>query len=129
MFNRRKMLSFIGLGGLATTAVGAVSPTPTQRTIKVLDTYVAGFSYYQGGDVIARIAPGDVLLLKREPENLYDELAIEVYWNSHKLGYVPRIANVALSQLMDEGSRISACVGSHKAKSWQTLGLVVNLAV
>lgn len=48
--------------------------------------------------------PGEAIDLRREPDNGYDAGAVSV-WTADgvKLGYVPRIHNEALANLMDAG--------------------------
>jgi|SRR5690606_7867057 hypothetical protein len=128
MFNRRKMLQILGLGGTAIS----VSTTPIKlsaRELEVLDTWLAGFSYYQGSEVIDQIKVGDQLRLLREPGNNYDANAVEVYWQSYKLGYLPRINNAALSRLMDQGCEVKANVSLLEAHPWKPISLVVKLLV
>ena len=55
------------------------------------------------------VGPGQRLALRRQPENRYDALAIEVLGpEGHKLGYVPRRRNEMPARLMDAGKRLSA---------------------
>ena len=53
------------------------------------------------------LTAGDVLELRREPQNPYDKRAIEIWAlvddATLKLGYIARIENEALAALMDEG--------------------------
>ena len=57
----------------------------------------------------SRLRPGQRLALRRQPENRYDALAIEVLGpEGHKLGYVPRRRNEMPARLMDAGKRLSA---------------------
>jgi len=51
-----------------------------------------------------------ILGLVRESGDRYDAKAVRVDWNGHKLGYVPRIENHAVAQLLDRGVRLTACI-------------------
>ena len=57
------------------------------------------------------ISAGDALVLKREPGNSFDPLAIRVETaESVNIGYVPREKNGILARLMDAGKLIVAKV-------------------
>lgn len=84
-------------------ASAAPAQTP-YASIVVDDAPLAGFRYYDGKSVWERLAVGDVLALKREPDNPYDPAAIRVEWQGHKLGYVPRARNASLARSMDNGT-------------------------
>lgn len=51
---------------------------------------------------------GDELQLIRESRNPVDIMAVKVEWEGFKLGYVPRIENHAISQLLDRGETLTA---------------------
>ena len=61
--------------------------------------YVAGFTYYDGLEVIHELELGTHLFLKHEPENPYDTNAVAIYYHSPilnkdvQLGYIPRSQN------------------------------------
>ena len=71
---------------------------------------LAGFSYHQAPAVWQQMRVGDRLELEREPDNAHDAHAIRVAWRGHKLGYVPRTQNAALSWAMDRGENLGARV-------------------
>lgn len=73
---------------------------------------VAGFFYYQGSMSPHDIVDvGDFLTLKREPDNAYDNYAVQVFSESgKKLGYVPKTYSKAVSQKIIEGFKFSANV-------------------
>lgn len=110
--SRRRM--FKSLAGLVAAiplfGAGATTAKPAGRAIKILETRIAGFAHYQGDTCQSRIQQGEALKLKRQPGNTHDQKAIEVFWYGHKLGYVPRRHNAALSQLMDKHEIIRAQV-------------------
>ena len=91
--------------GLLKFVAGKINITlPFQRDILVLEIHIAGTSYREN---IARIEPsletGQLLRMVREPENEYDSLAVAVYVNDFKLGYVPMAQNEVIARLMDAG--------------------------
>lgn len=127
MLNRRTLLRLIGFGSAA-APIASVA-VQSQQQLEVLDTYVAGFHYYQSLDIVKRMIPGGPLMLQREPDNSHDENAIVVYWKTQKLGYIPRVNNLALSRLMDEGREIVAEISWISNQSWRPVGLVVSVVV
>jgi len=54
------------------------------------------------------------LRLLREPENPFDEWAIEVYRGKNKLKYIPRLDNGVISQMMDKKKTIMADIAWFK---------------
>jgi hypothetical protein len=69
---------------------------------------LAGFRYYGGADVWARLTVGDPLELRRERDNPHDANAVAVLWRGRKLGYVPRRDNAALAWGLDRGAPLRA---------------------
>ena len=73
------------------------------------------------------IQQGTVLVLKREPANPHDALAIMILTEKgHHLGYVPRAKNEALARLMDAGKLL---FGKVESKQWHGEWLKVELRV
>lgn len=99
------LFSLLGLAALATRRAHAVVP----REIRLADMHIAGTAYYDADAALGCLRPGQRLALRRQPENRYDALAIEVLGpDGHKLGYVPRRRNEMPARLMDAGKRLSA---------------------
>ena len=124
---RRSLLKALGLlstGGLA-PAHAAQARTPSQpaepRWVAALPAaYVAGLPYYDVARVFESLTDEEVLLLRREPDNVHDRRAIEILTaNGVKLGYVARRQNESVAALMDGGARLRALVqwkqGQHEA--------------
>jgi hypothetical protein len=65
-----------------------------------LNTHVAGFTYWDGLDVLGELRLGSELSLMAEPENPYDPQAVAIYYRDRKLGYVPTAKNSELAQLV-----------------------------
>ncbi len=70
------------------------------RSRNLLDCHIAGFTYYDGLEVIDQLTLGTVVVLKSEPENPHDPYAVAVYFGETKLGYVPQAKNSYISQLL-----------------------------
>lgn len=105
-----------------------MSETPAPYTVAtsvvtLMQCPVAGFQYHSGEAVWSRLRPGEELRLKREPGNRHDPRAIRIHWRDVMLGYIPREANYALSQLMDQGASVKARIESRRegAAPWDRL--------
>lgn len=85
---------------------------PFSEDIFLMHTFVAGTNHVEGIEELARnLAEGDELILRREPENPYDPLAILVLnQQEQKLGYIPKAKNEVVARLMDAGKRMYAKV-------------------
>lgn len=95
----------------------------------ILSAYVAGYLYHAGPKFESRLAPGQPLLLVREPDNPRDRLAVRLDWQGHTLGYVPRFKNADLARRLDAGERLSAFLSyiDPTAKPWQRVAFVVEV--
>jgi hypothetical protein len=91
---------------------GAVVATPllgaTRRSVLIQESPVAGFQFHRGESIWSSLNVGEKLTLVREPTNPHDEDAVAVYFQDHKLGYVPRSENRAVAQMLDRGERLEA---------------------
>lgn len=94
--------------------VGSV-PMPFGREVFLKECHVAGTMHVD--DVLFKTKSVDVgspLVLKREPLNDYDELAIRVETAAgERVGWVPKRHNDVLARLMDAGKLLVAKV-AHK---------------
>jgi hypothetical protein len=127
--NRRRALKFfIGLFAAAPIAAKA-SAAKQGRELSILQTRIAGFAHYKGHQCLPHMQVGQKIILRREPTNRHDRKAIEVYWQGNKIGYVPRISNVALSQLMDQRESITARLTEIYHRNWEPLGFEVTVRV
>jgi len=95
---------------------GDGSLMPFAREIMLIECNIAGTSHRDVKSVEPELLPGDLLPLKREPDNAHDPLAIMILNETgHHLGYVPRAKNEALARLMDAGKLLFARLES---KAW-----------
>lgn len=127
--DRRKFFRAAGALFGAMPFATRVAKASSGKQLLVLDAPVAGFSYYEGNDCLQQIAVGDPLVLRREPQNAHDHRAIEIFWSERKLGYIPRVNNRALSQLMDEGESLVGVVGGFGDTPWRPLYIRVMVVV
>ncbi len=131
MIGRRSFLRALGLGAslpIASSPKDAVQPQ--SRQIHLIDVFIAGFQYYDGmrAGVIRSLQVDNEVLLKREPENRFDENAIEVYTPAgHKLGYLPRSHNTAIAAIADQGIEIGAVLAlvDPEAPPWERVAVTV----
>ena len=98
-------------GLLALLSKGQTGISPFKQEIFLLQITVAGTSYAK--DLVKvqdRILPEQVLTMKREPANAYDQHAIALYLDDVRVGYVPANFNLVCSRLMDAGKMFFARV-------------------
>lgn len=126
-----KMAAYLPLFGFCpATRIGVQDvPRLDTRTILLLKANVAGFRYYSGEKVWARISTGDPVILRREPSNPYDNGAVAIYWHNDKLGYLPREENPVIARLIDQGAPVDAHIIRKNAAgcTWEKLEVKVEL--
>lgn len=101
------------VGGLALPAVAYA--TTGRTNVKTLQqSPLAGFQYHYGEVLWPQLV--------REPGNRFDYRAVRVDWQGHKLGYIPRLDNAAVSQLLE-----AAIVRlSESSNPWERVGVEVR---
>jgi hypothetical protein len=70
---------------------------------------VAGFTFWEGPLVFNNLQIGAELQLIYEPDNHYDSKAVVIYYEEHKLGFVPRSHNDAIAKLLEMGHNPFVC--------------------
>lgn len=127
MKRRRFILTVLGAWGLP-LAGGSAAQTQEKRVILIQESPLAGFQYYDGEAVWSRLRVGQALTLVREPVNRHDERAVRIEWQGYRLGYLPRVENTAVSQMLDRGeplvARIVRLRRSHNP--WERVRLAVE---
>ena len=96
----------------------------------VYTIHVVGESFENRQDEIELCEAGEPVVLKREPDNPYDDLAIKVLSSTGSaLGYIGRENNEFLARIIDEGGNISAkieqIIGAEGSKA--DLGVVLEV--
>ncbi len=117
----KDILALINKGGL---------PTPFSREIFLINVHIAGTSYVEDIEEIeSELIEGDMIVMKREPDNQYDELAILILdKKGRKIGYVPRNNNAILARLMDAGKIIFAkIISKNRADYWLKIDIEIYL--
>ena len=115
--NRRDILKLLGSVTLSPLVHASAEKRAQARKVYLNTAHIAGFFYYEGmqSDVFSSLVVGDELELRREPQNPYDENAIEVYTQSgRKLGYIPRIENPIPAAIADQNVAIGAEISEIK---------------
>lgn len=131
--SRRSLLRLAGLGAGA----AAVSAMPAKQakvsplassSLLLRKSFVAGSRYYQAYDVFETLQPGQALILRRQPDNKYDSLAIEVLTTEGvKLGYVPRIDNEPFARLIDAGQQVTAQIEELASGQYEDIRIALFL--
>lgn len=97
------------IGGFALPAIAHAKPNlGISKTLQTAP--LAGFQYHHGEALWPQLAVGQSLHLVRETDNKYDDRAVRVDWQGRKLGYIPRLDNAAVSQLLDRGETLEAAI-------------------
>ena len=108
MLKRRTFLQRL-FGGLG-AAVASPAVVAENRSVLIQESPLAGFQFHRGDAVWSSLAVGAPLQLVREPDNSHDADAVAVYFNTEKLGYVPRGENGAVAQMLDRGEGLAATI-------------------
>ena len=109
---------------------GGMMPLPFVKDILLLESSVVGTGFIAGIEKkIENIAPEQVLKLRRDPRNRYDELAIQVLNDDgERIGFIPRRDNPILARLMDAGKSLYGKVREVRdRKSWPQIELDIYL--
>ncbi len=102
-------------------------PMPFLQEIFLLETHIAGTSHLDLEAVEPELIIGDLLVMQRESNNKYDELAIMLLTkDGQKLGYIPQTKNEVLARLLDAGKLI---FGKIDYKSWKGEWLKLDIKV
>lgn len=116
MTDRLRRTLILGGGGTlggAVLAPAVAAAGTASRAVPLLSTYVAGTGYHDAPRCAPRLRNGDEVVLRRRPGNSYDARTVEVRTTDGALlGYIPRVENQALSNLMDAGFPATARVRS-----------------
>lgn len=72
-----------------------------KRKIYLHQFFVAGFRHYKGMELLPHMQVNDLLELRREPANPYDDSAVALYWQQEKIGFIPSDSNSMLAKLLD----------------------------
>ena len=102
-------------------------PKPFVQEVELLNCNIAGTTFLNLKDIEPKLKKNQLLVLKREPKNKYDDKAILILTeDGQKLGYVPQEKNEILSSLMDAGKLL---FGRLDEKNWVGRWLRLDIQV
>ena len=102
-------------------------PKPFVQEVELLNCNIAGTTFLDLKDIEPNLKKNQLLVLKREPKNEYDDKAILILTeDGQKLGYVPQERNEILSRLMDAGKLL---FGRLDEKNWVGRWLRLDIQV
>jgi hypothetical protein len=112
--------------------LGAAAATPLvgagNRSILIQESPLAGFPFYAGEMILPSLSVGDELRLVREASNVHDSNAVAVYVHDEQLGYVPRVENTAVAQMLDRGERLQARISELSDEdTWERVRFKISL--
>jgi len=130
--SRRAFLKSLTIlvGGFALPAIASASNRGgTWKKLQI--TPLAGFQYHHGEALWPQLAAGQRLTLTHEADNRFDNRAVRVDWQDHKLGYIHRLDNAAVSQLLDRGETLEAAIVKLESSSnpWDRVKVEVRWQV
>ncbi|MFN3663400.1 HIRAN domain-containing protein [Yoonia sp.] len=107
--SRRGFVAGAGVAVAAAAPAGAAAGPVAAKAVPVLQTHVTGTTPGMIARAGRQLSIGSSLALVREPDNDYDPRAVAVWTaDGAKVGYVPRVANQTLQNLMDAGFAFTA---------------------
>lgn len=101
----------IGIAGLGFLSLPEVE---SKQKIYLLQTFVAGFRFYKGVELLPLMQQNDFVELRREHDNKHDPFAVALYWQQEKIGFLPAEANETIARLLD-------------AEALQLIGVITHL--
>lgn len=102
---------------------------PFSQDIFLISLDVAGTSYIEDIEILEpELIKGTHLKFFREAKNYYDERAILIKYYDKKIGYIPKISNEILANLMDAGKLVYGVVDYSKLRDdWLQIRINVFL--
>ena len=126
MEDQNRSLIKVSSSLLAALSRGGLSLDVFSKNILALECLVAGTSFRKLDGVAASLNNEVKLEMKRESQNEYDGFAIALYFDNHKIGYIPRDKNEVIARLMDAGKAFYATI---MAKEWEGNWLKIEIKV
>lgn len=99
---------------------------PLTKEVSLFDTYVAGTYMISSNE---KIDKNEELILIKEP-NEFDDFEVSIYnKNKQKIGYLPELYNVTISNLLEAGKKICARVKETYCPWISKVGFDKNLVI
>lgn len=118
----QRLIPLAGLGKLT------YQQAQSFRKIYLFQSFVAGFKYYKGMELLQLMGVNDPLELRREPQNQYDSFAIALHWQNEKIGYLPAANNELIARLLDADALPLLAFISHinyEVAPWENIAVAV----
>jgi len=80
------------------------------KSLMFKEVIVKGTKFENRQKIADLVNPGDILEMRREPENHYDPNAVALLFRGEQIGYLPRQIARQIAPLMDQGQKLSAKV-------------------
>ena len=126
MEEQDRSLIKVNPGLLAALSGGSISIDVFANEILVLKYIVAGTSFRKPKGVEENLFKKVKLEVKREKNNEFDEFAIALHFQDHKIGYIPRDKNEVIARLLDAGKAFFTTI---EAKEWEGNWLKIEVDV
>lgn len=100
------------------------------RALFLLECQIHGSHYYDCLKLIKseQLSVGELLRLRRQPDNEYDKYAIEILTrNGQKLGYVPQKDNRVIAALIDQGCHVTAHIELIVSTAWEPVTIRIMM--
>lgn len=114
--------------GLAATGIAPPAKASSRmRRLIIQESPLAGFAHHEGEKVWRYLSVGDAVVLKRDASNPFDARAVAVRYQGRMLGYLPKVENAAVAQMLDRGERLAANIVALKqdCDPWKRMRLAV----
>jgi HIRAN domain len=126
MINEEQGLIKVSRGLLSALSSGQLNIDVFKKEILVLECMVAGTSFRKLDTIEADLAATVKLDMKREGKNEFDEFAVALYYQTVKVGYLPKDRNEVIARLMDAGKAFHATI---EAKEWEGTWLRLDVKI
>lgn len=115
----------IGISGLGFLSIAEVAAS---QKAYLLQSFVAGFRFYKGMELLQHMQEQDIVELRREPGNEHDKFAVAIYWQQEMVGFLPAASNEMIARLMDAKALPLIGIITHlerDAKPWENVAVAV----
>ncbi len=126
--NQDESLIKVNSGLLSALSKGNFSIDVFAREILVLQCLIAGTSFRKLDKVQDDLKETVQLEMKREGNNEFDNLAVALWFQKTKVGYIPKDKNEVIARLMDAGKQFYATIHTKEIEgNWLKLEIKVML--
>ena len=111
---------------LSTLSKGGLNINVFSKEILVLQCLVAGTSFINFVKIDCQLLSNTKLRIRRESKNEQDNLAVSIWFEETKVGYIPKNKNEVIARLMDSGKAFFATI---QEKDWEGSWLRLEIKV